>query len=210
MAYNYIDSPRTDAGDRTHLTAANISFSEVQGYPSPSKDPNNNLVGQLRSRNGGGALKTPRARNALASLRAGGKNEFTPLLKSAAANRFRTNSRSPRKGSGGKENITDELVNSMLAQSVNGAPQTPAYLRAGYKETGRTPGLPVDSSMVDGDVSRSSLAGGKTPGPPPAISSSTLMSTPIPAMPSRSNEVRTEQGNVLTLREQEAVSVPTD
>ncbi|KAF4556296.1 putative spindle pole body protein pcp1 [Elsinoe fawcettii] len=201
MAYNYIDTPRTDAGDRTHLTAANISFSEVQGYPSPSKDPNNNLIGRMRSRNGGQALKTPRARSALASLRAGSKNEFTPLLKSAAANRFRTNSRSPRK-TGGKENVADELVNSMLAQSVNGAPQTPAYLKAGYKETGRTPGLPVDSSMMD--MSRSSPTGGKTPGPPPAISSSTLMSTPIPAMPSRSNEGRAEQGNVLTLREQEA------
>ncbi|PNS21382.1 Spindle pole body protein pcp1 [Sphaceloma murrayae] len=204
MAYNYIDTPRTDAGDRTHLTAANISFSEVQGYPSPSKDPNNNLVGQLRSRGGGQALKTPRARNALASLRAGGKNEFTPLLKSAAANRFRTNSRSPRKGSNGKENAADELVNSMLAQSIQQAPQTPAYLRAGYKGTSRTPGLPVDSSVLDGDVSRTSLAAGTTPGPPPAISSSTLMSTPIPAMPSRTNEGRADQGNVLTLREQEA------
>ncbi|KAG8629839.1 hypothetical protein KVT40_001458 [Elsinoe batatas] len=201
MAYNYIDTPRTEAGERTHLTAGNISFSEVQGYPSPSKDPNNNLMGQMRSRHGGQALKTPRARSALASLRAGGKNEFTPLLKSAAVNKFRPSTRSPRK-TGGKENMADELVNSMLAQSVNGAPQTPAYLKTGYKETGHTPGLPVDSSMMD--MSRSSLTGGKTPGPVPAISSSTLMSTPIPAMPSKANEGRADQGNVLTLREQEA------
>lgn len=207
MAYNYIDTPRTDAGDRTHLTAANISFSEVQGYPSPSKDPANNLVGQMRSRNGAHALKTPRARSALAGLRAGGKNEFTPLLKSAAHNRFRTTAHSPHKYSrDGKENGTDDLVNSMLATSTNQAPQTPAYLKAGYRESGRTPRLPVDSSMLDGDVSRSSLSGGKTPGPPPPISSSTLMSTPIPELPARGEQGRGEKGNVLTLREQEAVS----
>lgn len=204
MAYNYVDTPRTEAGDRTHFTAANLSFSEVVGYPSPSKDPNNNLVDQMRSKRGVQALKTPRARNALSNMRnPAARNEFTPLLKSAAANRFRG---TPRRRSDGKENTTDDLVNSMLAAGPGGAPQTPAYLKANYRESHNTPALPVDSSMFGGEHTGSSLGHNGTPVAPPPANSSTLMSTPMPVLPPRGEEGRGDQGNVLTLREQEAVS----
>jgi len=204
MAYNFVDTPRTEIGDRTHLTAANVSFSEIQGFPSPTKNPATDLINSGRSRSNGQAVRTPRARNVLGGLRPGAKNEFTPLLKSAAHNRFRTEARSAKKyARDGKENVTEELVNSMLAGSTNGVPRTPAYLKVGYKDTYQTPGLPIESSVLD----ETSLGGNKTPGPPPAISSSTLMSTPIPAMPVKGQEGRTDQGNVLTLREQEAVSL---
>jgi len=205
MAYNYVETPRTDAGDRTHFTVGNISFSEIQTYPSPSQDPANNLVNQMRSRNGANALRTPRARSALTSMRnPGAKNEFTPLLKSAAHNRFRTSSRRSGGYSEEKENTTDDLVNSMLAAGPGGAPQTPAYLKANYRESHQTPGLPVDSSMLDGGDTGSSMGHGGTPAPP-IVNSSTLMSTPMPVLPPRGEEGRGDQGNVLTLREQEAV-----
>jgi len=205
MAYNYVDTPRTDAGDRTHFTAGNLSFSEIQPYPSPSKDPANNLVNQMRSRNGAHALKTPRARSALTSVRnPGAKNEFTPLLKSAAHNRFRTSTRGSGRYSEEKENTTDDLVNSMLAAGPGGAPQTPAYLKANYRESHQTPALPVDSSMLDGEHTGSSMGHSGTP-VPPVVNSSTLMSTPMPVLPPRGEEGRGDQGNVLTLREQEAV-----
>ena len=206
MAYQYVDTPRTEAGDRTHFSAGNLSFSEVQPYPSPSKDPSNNLVSQLRSKNGPQALKTPRARNALLSMRnPSARAEFTPLLKSAAHNRFFTSASKMRSFPEEKENTTDDLVNSMLAHGPGAAPQTPAYLRAGYRETHQTPALPIDSSILDGEHTGSSAGGNGTPAAP-AVASSSILSTPMPVLPPRGEEGRGDQGNVLTLREQEAVS----
>ena len=209
MAYNYVDTPRTEAGDRTNFTAANLSFSEVQLYPSPSKDPANNLVSQLRSKTGAAhALKTPRSRNALASMRnPTARNEFTPLLRSAAHNRFRHGSarRSAEEKENNNADTTNELVKSMLA-GPGGVPQTPAYLKANYRESLQTPGLPVDSSVLDGEHTGSSAGNGATE-VPGVVNSSSLMSTPMPVLPPRGEEGRGDQGNVLTLREQEAVSL---
>lgn len=198
MAYNFVDTPRTEAGDRTHLTAANLSFSEIQSYPSPSKDGSNDLVSRMRSRNNGQALRTPRARNALSGLsNTRTRNEFTPLLKSAAANRMKSFPEDT-------ENTVDDLVSSVMAAGPGGVPRTPAYLKPGYKEA-QTPGLPIDSSVLNGEDTRSSGGAGATP-VPPNVASSSLMSTPMPILPPRGEEGRGDQGNVLTLREQEAVS----
>jgi hypothetical protein len=203
MAYNYVETPRTEAADRTNLSAANLSFSEMAPFQSPSKDSANDLVHNLRSRTvGSNVLKTPRARSALSHLRNGGaKNEFTPLLKSAAANRFKASIRKPSDYDEEKENTQDDLINSMMAAGPGEAPRTPAYLRPGYAEA-QTPGLPMGSSMLRDEDTRSSSG---TPAPQVGGSSS-LMSTPMPVLPPRGEEGRGDQGNVLTLREQEAVS----
>lgn len=194
MAFNYPDTPSTDAGDVTRFTAAGLSFSMEQPFPSPSKDPANDLVRQMKSRGGSQNLKTPRGRSNLAKRKNGpARNEFTPLLKSAAHNRYRAYNQSDN-----KENDED-LVHSMLSAR---APATPAYLKPGYREA-ETPGLPANSSMVDEDLTGSS--GERTP-MPPAVASSSIMSTPIPILPQRGHGGVTDQGNILTLREQEAVS----
>lgn len=208
MAFTYVDTPRTEAGDRTNFSAANLSFSLDQAYPSPSKDPSNNLLHQLKSRNGGAVLRTPRARNALSNVRnAGARNEFTPLLKSAAHSRFFHSSRKLNGLHEEKENegSADDLVNSMMAAGPGGVPRTPAYLKPGYVEV-QTPGLPVNSSVLDEDHTGSSAGMDRTPAPP-NVASSSLMSTPMPILPPRGEEGRGDQGNVLTLREQEAVRI---
>lgn len=194
MAFNYVETPRTDVGDMTRFTAGNLSFSMEQPFPSPSKDPANDLVRQMKSRGPSHhQIKTPRARNALVDRKNGpARNEFTPLLKSAAHNRFRSYAQTDD-----KEN-DEELLNSVL----NGkTPATPAYLKPGYRES-NTPGLPVNSSMFEAEDTGSSQGEG-TP-VPPAVASSSLMSTPMPILPQRQGGV-IDQGNILTLREQEAV-----
>lgn len=192
MAYNYPDTPRDgDSGDLTRFTAAGLSFSMEQPFPSPSKDPANDLVRQMKSRGSSQNIKTPRGRNNKHAPAA--RNEFTPLLKSAMRNRHRSYNQE------NKENDED-LVHSMLSAR---APATPAYLKPGYKE-GDTMALPTNSSFVDEELTGSSQGEG-TP-MPAAIASSSIMSTPIPILPQRGHGGITDQGNVLTLREQEAVS----
>ena len=191
MAYNYVDSPRTEAGETTRFTAPDMSFSMVQPFPSPSKDPANDLVRQMKSRGGSNSLKTPRGHRKTGPA----KNEFTPLLKSAAHNRYRAYNQTEN-----KEN-DDDLLHSVISGN---APATPAYLKPGYRESANTPGLPVNSSVIDDDATGSSQ-GDSTSVPLAAANSSSIMSTPIPVLPQRGHGGVLEQGNVLTLREQEAV-----
>jgi hypothetical protein len=123
------------------------------------------------------ATRTPR--NPLANIRnPNAKNEFTPMLKSATTNRTRQ-------------------VNGLL----NGKPTTPAAMKPGFQMS-NTP-LPEASTF---DMQSSSFADsidGRTPVPD---TSSSAMSTPM-ALPRRAEgEMDAGNGNVLTLREQEAVS----
>ncbi|KAK4988602.1 hypothetical protein LTR66_007267 [Elasticomyces elasticus] len=189
MAFLPSSPGRTDAGEFTQLEAPNMSFSVA--YPSPSKDPKNDLLSQMRSKRSGGShslLRTPNTRNALGNLRnPSAKPEFTPLLKSAARNRLMSLDLNDKENTFGMR---------------NGVPETPAAMRPGYQS--HTPALPMNSSMIDGEHTTSSaeLEGGSTPGPP--VESSSAMSTPIPALPKRGEAGVLEQGTVLTLREQEA------
>tara|TARA_R110002003_G_scaffold68_14_gene6184 strand:+ start:22662 stop:23186 length:525 start_codon:yes stop_codon:yes gene_type:complete len=128
-----------------------------------------------------GGARTPR--NPLATLRnANARNEFTPMLKSATTNRTRQ-------------------VNGLLKGKIT----TPAALKPGF-DMSHTP-LPEASTI---DVQSSSFAesvDGRTPVPDP---SSSAMSTPM-ALPRRAEgELDNGNGNVLTLREQEAVSGPVN
>lgn len=140
-------------------------------------------------------------RNALGSLRnPTGRNEFTPLLKSAAHNRFRKSTAGLHSHAEENENSTAEIVNSMIAAGP-AAPATPAYLRSARKNARATPALPVESSVIYGEATGSSVEDA-TP-LPPAVSSSAVLSSPMPTMPARGLDARGERKDVLTLRQQE-------
>lgn len=120
--------------------------------------------------------RTPRA--ALASMRnPNAKTEFTPLMKSVTKNRMRQ-------------------ANS----AFNGGITTPAALKPGF-DLGGTP-LPEASEMNAMSSSFSETDINRTPMPQ---ADSSAMSTPM-ALPRRGEgELDNGNGNVLTLREQEAV-----
>jgi hypothetical protein len=163
-------TPRSDAGDATRLGQTSVSFSMEDSFQAPAG--RDNLFTQM------GGARTPR--NPLATLRnANARNEFTPMLKSAQANRTRLNA----------------LANGNLT--------TPAALKPGFK-MGNTP-LP-EASIAD--IQSSSFAesvDGRTPIPD---TSSSAMSTPMAPPRRAEGELGNGNGNVLTLREQEAVSAP--
>lgn len=126
-----------------------------------------------------GGARTPR--NPLAAVRnLNAQNEFTPMLKSATKNRTRQ-------------------VNGLLDGKIT----TPAAMKPGFVMS-NTP-LPEASTLDSQSSSFSESIDGRTPVPDP---SSSAMSTPM-ALPRRAEgEMDNGNGNVLTLREQEAVSTP--
>lgn len=186
----YVESPRTDAGNATYMSNAHNleNFSVENSFLSPSNSQDD-LVSQLR--NGRGlSLKTPRSRVPFADrqnqLKAPLRGEFTPLLKSAARN-------------------------SMLQKGkLNGVPQTPAFLKAGYQEP-NTPALPTtEISGFYGDDTGSSVGVDGEGTPVPQINSSSAQSTPLAVLPKRdAGGVLADQGNMMTLREQENVRALT-
>jgi hypothetical protein len=167
-----LETPRTEVGDMTRFTSNEASFSMEETFHAPPD--RDNLFKQM------GGARTPT--NKLAGRRISAKNEFTPMLKSATANRIKQ-------------------VNGLL--NGNGNLTTPAAMKPGF-QMGNTP-LPEASTF---DVQSSSFAesvDGRTPVPD---LSSSAMSTPM-ALPRRAEgEMDNGNGNVLTLREQEAVCLP--
>jgi hypothetical protein len=175
---HYIETPRTDAVDRTRYTIPDLS--EIQSFVAPAGG--DDLLNAMRNGKNN-TFATPSARAPLASRsrNAQAKNEFTPLLKSAAKNRYM------RQDKEAKEN--------------HGGLTTPAALKAGYKFS--SPAMPDTSSIVD-----VSMSDDNTPLAP--VDSSSAMSTPM-ALPRRGDMgMAGDGGNVLTLREQEAVSDQLD
>jgi hypothetical protein len=173
-----IDTPRTEVGNATYLTNAELDFSLEQSFQSPGKD--NDILTQMKQSRGV-LLKTPRGRQPLGDRRnaPGPAGEFTPLLKS--------------------------VTKANLAR--NGKPETPAFLRAGHHSVVDSP-LPEGSSAVDGENTGSSFGNGHDESTPiPQIHSSSAVSTPMAMLPKRDNAgVLTDQGQMMTLREQENVS----
>lgn len=127
--------------------------------------------------------RTP-ARNPLAARRnPGGRPEFTPLMKSATTNRTRQ-------------------VNGLLKGGI----ATPAAMKPGFDLGDTTLPEPSTYDVQSSSFSESGM-GGRTP--IPQVSSS-AMSTPM-ALPRRGEgELDNGNGNILTLREQEAVSFESD
>lgn len=183
----YIETPRTDAGNATYMTNGHDfeNFSMEPSLLSPLKRKND-IVSQMRSGRGS-SLKTPQARVPLAERRnLPGRTEFTPLLQSVARKKLERNGK------------------------LGGAPETPAFLKASY-QGGDSPALPVgDVSGVYGSDLGSSVLGDRNGDgtPMPQVISSSTQSTPLAVLPKRDAAgVLTDQGSMMTLREQENVRV---
>lgn len=152
-------------------------FSEMPSFIPPSGA--DDLMKAVRNKTGRqNYLTTPSARNHLAQLRnPNTKPEFTPLLQSAVRNQ------QVRRG---------EYKQNGIA--------TPAAMKPGFQLS--SPALPEVSEIGDDNPSTE-----ETPIPIPE-SSSAIMSTPIPTLPQRGElGLNGDGGNVLTLKEQEAVSM---
>lgn len=189
MTKPYIATPQTTAGDKTYLTQSALDLPSMEiSIVSPSKD--HDLIRAMQNgRKGSGLnLKTPRAGRApLRSLPNGAppKGEFTPLMKSALKNNH---------------------LRRLSGKEI-GAPETPAYLKNGYKTSGDTPALPrPDHSHLYGEDTSSSAGAEDKPTPVPLVISSSVQSTPLAQLPARNGAGGVVgDGNMMTLREQENV-----
>ena len=186
MAGRYLDTPRTEYDDQTRMmtTADEVDFSMEPSFQAPPG--HDNILAQAR---GGKSqtLRTPSARSNLVSQRAKpGKAEFTPLLKSATANRAKQ-----MNGRG------------VGALNFGRGPTTPAALKPGYVDNDS----PLPEASVYDAVNSSSISEFRANDTsiPPAVSSS-ILSTPMPIQ-RKDGEGPLDGGNVLSLREQEEVSL---
>ena len=180
----YIETPRTDAGNATYMTNGHDfeNFSVEPSLLSPLKRKDD-IVSHLRNGHGM-SLNTPRARIPLADRRnLPGRTEFTPLQQSVSRNLFERNG------------------------NVGGGPETPAFLKASY-QGGDSLVLPRgDVSGMYGSDLGSSIIGDGEGTPMPQVASSSAQSTPLAVLPKRDAAgVLPDQGNMMTLREQENVS----
>ncbi|RMD42304.1 hypothetical protein DV735_g2832, partial [Chaetothyriales sp. CBS 134920] len=188
MPAPYIPTPRTT--DASYLSTG----LERLGEMSPEKSFVNpqqgrDLITQMRStRHSGSNQKTPRngSRDPLRLLPNGnqGKSEFTPLMKSGVKN---------------------NMARRLSARRTGGI-ETPAYLRNGYVE-GKTPGLPKldDMSHLQSENTSSSAGNPHDYTPMPKVISSSAHSTPLAQLPQQDIGGVVNDGNIMTLREQENI-----
>ncbi|KAL8726900.1 MAG: hypothetical protein Q9166_006389 [cf. Caloplaca sp. 2 TL-2023] len=181
----YIETPKTNAGNSTYMPSGYglDDISAENTFLSPSKkDPD--LVSQPQKHRGL-SLNTPRSRPPLGSRRNVPakpiQGEFTPLLKSVT-----------------KKNLQRSGKHSRV-------PETPAFLKNGYKGSD-TPVLPLATPGTYSENTGSSLVAIDEETPIPQIATSSTQATPLATLPKRGSEgVLTDQGNVMTLREQETI-----
>jgi len=180
------DTPRTDAGNATYMSnGQNLeNFSVENSFLSPLKRKDD-IISAMRSERGI-SLRTPRARVPFSDRRnlptAPGRGEFTPLLHTVAKKNLERNAK------------------------LSGAPETPAFLKAGYQGSA-SPALPGgEASVIYGSELGSSVVGDSDGAPMPQIASSSAQSTPLATLPKReATGVLNDQGSLMTLREQENV-----
>lgn len=207
MPGNYIDTPERTALEHTSLSPQKLEMSFHQPFQSPSKNPKEDIMAQMRG--AGAGMRTPRVRQALVNgANRAKRQEFTPLLKSAKRNQLL------RSVVEDKENDDDGRPHSFARLQRNAnvliAPQA---LHSSYSSlSGGSAGrLPMDSSMIDaGDATSSSTGMGEgTPMVPQQASSSMLDSTPIPSRTADGAHGAgvLEQGNMLSLRDQRRSSI---
>ena len=187
-AGQYIQTPATN-----DLSSFNIGLDRLnESSPEKSFVPpqqGRDLITQLKSARGNGTnLKTPRAtmRAPLRLLPNGNqpKSEFTPLMKSAT-----------------KNNMARRLSGRKVA------PDTPAYLRIEHSLHGATPGQPKldENSQLQSEHTGSSVGDHNDFTPIPHNISSSAQSTPLAQLPTREAGGVVNDGNVMTLREQENI-----
>ena len=184
----YIETPRTDAGNATLMTNGhnleNFSIENSLLSPLKRKDTRDEILFQMR--NGHGSLKTPRARIPLADRRnlpsVPARQEFTPLLQSVTKKNFERKSR------------------------LSGQPETPAFLKGSLQHSD-SPALPgAEASALYGSELGSSVIEDSNGTPMPHVANSSAQSTPLAVLPKRdATGVLNDQGNLMTLREQENV-----
>lgn len=191
MPVDFLDSPATERGDVSLAQVPVLDFSIVQPFASPTKNPAEDLRNRMRGARGRAMqqppIRTPRIRNALVNRpnpTGPAKQEFTPLLRSAKRKEIL------------RQSILEEKENALESE----IPPTPAGFRSSYGGDGTQ--LPLNSSMLDDEGTRSSM-GGPVPNAH-AVSSSMLSATPMPSLPKDGQGGVLEQGNVLSLRDQEA------
>ncbi|KAK4240763.1 hypothetical protein C8A03DRAFT_12933 [Achaetomium macrosporum] len=178
---NGLDTPRTNVGDTTYLNRQpDFDISQEASLQSPSKDAN--VLTQLRNGRRPN-LKTPRGSRApfndRRNLPSGlGGPEFTPLLKSATRN-------SARRYGGGKENP---------------GRATPGFLAKIDEDM--TPMPAGETSMYGASRNTSSFM---TNTPLPEVDSSSAASTPLVMRRRENGKGPLENGNQLSLREQQNV-----
>lgn len=186
----YVETPRTDAGNATYMSNSHNleNFSVEPSLLSPLKRKDD-IVSQMRTGRGLN-LRTPRgARHPLAERQnlpaRPGRNEFTPLMRSVT-----------------KKNLERKA-------KANGLPETPAFLKANNLGSD-TPALPgAENSAFYATELGSSVLGENNSTPIPQVSSSSAQSTPLAVLPKRDAAgVLNDQGNLMTLREQENVGCP--
>ena len=183
-----IETPRTDAGNATLMTNSHaLNFSAENSLLSPIKRArkSEDIISLMRNERGT-SLRTPRPRVVLADRKnppaASRLGEFTPLIRSVTKDEVEE-----RKKAGGLE--------------------TPAFLKATY-QGGNSPALPGEASAMYASDFGSSMIGANGSTPIPQVASSSMQSTPLAVLPKRdATGVLTDQGNVMTLREQEGVSL---
>ena len=189
MPAPYIGTPQTN--DASILTAGLDRIGEMspeKSFFAPAQKQD--LITQMKNARGqsGVNLRTPRAgtRDPLRLLPNGnqGKSEFTPMMKS----------------------VTKNNIARRLSSRKSVGLETPAALKRTYIN-GMTPVLPrgEDGSHLQSENTSSSAGNANDYTPMPHNISSSAQSTPLAQLPNRDNGKVVNDGNVMTLREQENV-----
>ncbi|GJC77751.1 spindle pole body protein pcp1 [Colletotrichum liriopes] len=173
-----LDTPRTNIGDATYLSRQpDFDISQEASFQSPPAKENN-LLHQLRNgRSGGINLRTPRGRGPFADR----KNLPAGLGGAEFTPMLKSATRNSIRRRSGKEN--------------GAVPNTPAL---GRVDEDMTPIPNIDTSMYQ---SRSFVD--RTP--LPEVDSTSTTSTPLVVLPRRDGKGPLQDGNQLSLREQESV-----
>ncbi|KAL8789060.1 MAG: hypothetical protein Q9213_001323 [Squamulea squamosa] len=183
----YVETPRTDAGSFYMPDGHDLDdISAEYTFMSPSKkDRDKDVVSRLLQNARRTSMKTPQSRAPFRdrrNLQTGlAQGEFTPLLGSVAKK------------------------NNQRSSKHNGAPETPAFLKKGYKGSD-TPVLPSTTPRAYSENTGSSLGAIDEETPVPQMASSSAQPTPLATLPKRDGEaVLADQNNAMALREQENI-----
>ena len=162
------------------------NISAENTFMSPSKkEKDKDTISQLLQNGRGNNTYTPRSRVPFRDRgnlqTAPNRGEFTPLLGSVAKK------------------------NSQQNGKRNGGPETPAFLKNGYKGS-NTPILPSATPGAYSENTEGSLGAIDEETPVLQMASSSAQATPLAGLSKQDGEgVLTDQGNAMALREQENV-----